>query len=84
MRLESIYIAITVEGNKGRLSGKYNSYGLKNDAAAFIREGGKLTGLEEFHPYYLMFKDKWLITDSESFESNDGKAWLKLETKGLF
>ena len=36
------------------------------------------------HPYYLFYMNNvWLLTDEESFENCDGRAFLKLETEGL-
>jgi len=78
-----IYISITAEGNKGLLSGRYNFHCLKNGAPAFIREGGKNEGLEDCHPYYMMYKQSWFITKSEHYEKNEDISWLLLESKGL-
>ena len=80
---QPIYISITAEGKRDQLSGKYNYHCFKNGAATFIRDGGKIEGLEIYHPYYMMYKQKWLITASEDYENNDAKGWLLLDTKGL-
>ena len=82
---QPIYIAITItEANiQGRLSGKYNFHGLKNGSAAFIRAGGKVEGFEKYHPYYLMYHNKWFITKSDDFEKNEQKGWLLLKSQGL-
>lgn len=82
---QSIYIFIKSEGKKGRLSGKYDFHGLKNGAAAFVREGGKVDAFERFHPYYLMYQSnqKWCIVQHGSFEKGYGGGWLMIESKGL-
>ena len=81
---QSIYVSITAEGHKVYnticlLSGRYNYHSFKNGAATFIREGGKLEGLETCYPYYMMYKNKWLITKSEDYENNVTKGWLLRE-----
>ena len=79
---QSIYISIS-DDRKIVLSGKYNFHCLKNRTAVFIREGGKIEGYG-IPPYYFMYgSNKWIITDSESFEKNDGASWLMLDSKGL-
>ena len=81
---QSIYISISDEGVRGQLSGKYNFHCLKNQAAAFIREGGKCEGLEEFYPYYLRFyKEIWYIQGSQRFEENNPRGFLRLDSEGL-
>ena len=79
---QSIYISISDE-SKGALSGRYNFHSLKNQAAVFIRDGGKISGWEELHPYYLVYKQKWYLTGSEKFEQNKGGGFLKNDSTGL-
>ena len=89
---QSIYISIHDEGLKGRLSGRYNFHSLKDRAAAFIREGGKCEGLEDFYPYYLRFYTEtlqgsvyrnWYLQGSERFEKNNTGGFLRLDSEGL-
>ena len=81
---QPIYISITTKNDiLNRLSGKYDFRALKNCAAAFVREGGKLKSIENGHLYYLMYNNSWLITKSESFEKNEREGWLLLKSQGL-
>ena len=46
-----IYISIS-DVRKG-LSGKYNFHSLQDRVSVFIRDGEKIDGLNNLHPYYL-------------------------------
>ena len=79
---QPIYLSISDE-SKGVFSGRYNFHSLKNQAAVFIRDGGKISGLEDLHPYYLLYKQKWFVTASENFEQGEGGGFLKSNSTGL-
>ena len=57
-----------------------------NNAAAFIREGGKVEGIEELNgPIYLAYSDEiWWIQNDEFFEDAEGGGWVRLDTQGFF
>ena len=64
------------------LSGKYNFHGIKNNAAAYVRNGGKLESFDG-HPYYLShYPGNWVFQDSENYKKNKGRFWIRLLTEG--
>ena len=56
------------------LSGKYNFHSMKDNKPAFIREGGKISGLSSEN-YYLAFHEAsktWNITQDDWFSKAEG------------
>ena len=79
-----IYISIS-DVRKG-LSGKYNFHSLQDRVSVFIRDGEKIDGLNNLHPYYLTYhqlKHEWYIQPSEYFEEGKAGGFLMLESTGL-
>ena len=79
-----IFISIQSEDTDyNNLSGKYYFHSVKNNAAAFMREGGQLENFD-FQPYYLAFYNgTWFIQGTDSFENNRTEGWIYIDTKGL-
>ena len=66
------------------LSGQYNFHSTKNEAPAFVREGGKIQNFH--HPYFLSYgKDGWGLRDGHFLgsSSEDVGTWIKISTKGF-
>ena len=75
---ESIYIHIESDfSDHYVLSGLFNFYTIRNNAPAFVRDGGKLPTFEP-HPYYLVFSGTcWTIQDSEFFNDETDGGYMK-------
>ena len=68
------------------LSGKYNFHSLKNNTPAFIREGGKLSGLDGEN-HYLTFHEEtksWYIQIDKWFLIGRGGGFFSNESSGMF
>ena len=64
------------------LSGQYNFHGIRNNAVAFVRDGGKLETFDK-HPYYLAYYPGcWVVQSSERYDDNEDSFWIKNVTKG--
>lgn len=67
-----------------KLTGQYNFHDIRNNAVAFVREGGKLERIGP-HPYYLAYyPGDWVFQDSEDFDSGKSSSWMNLDTKGQY
>ena len=84
MSKQPIYISIASEDTAfTTLSGKYNFHSIRNNAAAFVRDGYALGHFDPF-PYYLAYSGKaWDIQDSDSFNNTKPITWITITTKGL-
>ena len=86
---QPIFISIvTDDPDVNKLSGKYNFHSLKNNAAAFVRDGSEIKNLGGRHPYYLAYNyNIWNVQEADYFEEIKGKGegggLLKLCTKGF-
>ena len=86
---QPIFISIvTQDPDVNKLSGKYNFHSVKNNAAAFVRDGPKIEKNSWAYPYYLAYKNNfWNLQDAEYFDEIKGKVkgggWLALCTKGF-
>ena len=82
---QPIYIHVESETpNYHQLTGQFNFDSVRNNAAAFVRAGGKVDTLD-CPPYYLVYiEDSWYVTDKNSFEENEESGWMSLVTNGLF
>ena len=80
---QPIFISVECKDpNFNVLTGKYYFSTIKNDAAVFIREEGKLDKFDS-PPYYLAFYEGvWCFQPSDVYNSNESSGWLKFATEG--
>ena len=63
---------------RNSLSGKYNFHSMKNNIPAFMREGGKISGIMGEN-YYLVFHEPWKtwhITENDQFSKGQGGGYF--------
>ena len=88
MSKEPVFVSILGEDERfNDLSGKYNFHSIKNKAAAYVREGGKLNFFKP-HPYFLCFlQNQWCIQSIDQFKSTDyekaNQFWICVDTQGM-
>ena len=81
---QPIYVHIDAEDpDFNQLTGKFSFHSVRNNAAAFIRDGKELETFDS-HPYYLVYIDEaWYIQNKDFFDNYEDGGWLRFDTQGL-
>ena len=81
-----LYVSIVAEIKiRNGLSGKYNFHSMKDNKPAFIREGGKISGLSGENHYLAFYEEKksWYIQTDDYFLKGEG-GFLKNISSGKY